>query len=79
MTIILRPDTPEIKFRQADSGIQLCLEAQSGDQYVIELGDEVVGYVIEQLLLYAWDTTIEDAFGCGTDDTVIPDVTDVPF
>lgn len=68
MTIIVHPDAiDEIGIWVTESGIQLRLEAQSGDKYFLELGDEVVGYVIKQLVYYAWNTTVEEMFGHNTD------------
>lgn len=63
MTIIVRPNSiHEIKLNETKAGIQLCFEAESGDKFYLELGDDVLGYVVEQLLYYAWGITFEEAF-----------------
>lgn len=88
VTIIVRADSPdEIGIEVTESGIRLRFEAQSGDRFLIELGDEVVGYVIAQLVYYAWNTTVEEAFGDGTaleeketsPDVDNPALPDIPF
>jgi len=83
VTIILHPDTTdELKFLPVDSGIRLCVEAQSGDTFVFELDDELIGYVIEQLVFYAWNTTFEELFACDIDENpkvTCPDLMDIPF
>jgi len=78
MTIILHPDAiDEIGIWVTESGIQLRLEAASGDKCFIELGDEVVGYIIEQLVYYAWNITVEEAFGHNADKENLPEVATV--
>jgi len=87
VTIIVRADSPdEIGIEVTESGIRLRFEAQSGDRFLIELGDEVVGYVIAQLVYYAWNITVEEAFGSydsaleeketspDVDDPALPDI-----
>lgn len=64
MTIIVRPNSiHEIKLNETKAGIQLCFEAESGDKFYLDLSDEMLGYVIEQMLYYGWGITFEEAFG----------------
>ncbi len=74
MTIIVRPNSiHKIKLNETKAGIQLRFEAESGDKFYLELEDEMLGYVIEQMLHYAWGITFEEAFrvdsGGGENDT----------
>lgn len=63
ITIILHPDViDEIKIWETESGIQLRFETQSGDRCFLELDNEMLGYVIKQLIHYAWHMTLEEAF-----------------
>lgn len=77
MFIILYPTTPsEISFQVNDAGIHLGVHSQDGDTCFIGLNDDVVGYVIEQLIHYAWDMTVEEAFADNPSETLVEEVDD---
>ena len=52
----------EITIQVTDSGVQLCFYAESGDRVLVELSDEVTFQLIAQLVHYAWNITLEEAF-----------------
>ena len=63
MTLTVRAESMhEIAIQKTKSGIQLCFIAECGDRFLVELSNAVIGPVIAQLVYYAWDITLEEAF-----------------
>ncbi|MBS4025887.1 MAG: hypothetical protein KGZ96_09465 [Clostridia bacterium] len=79
MKIVLQPEIiDEVDIKYSEDGIKLCFLTQSGDKVFLVLADEVLGHVIEHLIYYAWEITVEESFKFS-DDIDDSDSSEIPF
>jgi hypothetical protein len=79
LKIVLQPEIiDEVDIKYSEDGIKLCFLTQSGDKVFLVLADEVLGHVIEHLIYYAWEITVEESFKFS-DDIDDSDSSEIPF